>query len=681
MRKIFCSAAVAALAFAMWAADAMTPYPEGKKAAIAFTFDDATLDQYEVALPILEKHGVKAIFNVIPARVGGNHQGYDAMSWAQLKELVAKGHALGNHTWHHLPLVNLMRKGEADKVREEIKAGHDLILEHTGYDAKVVTFPGNGVNSDIEKIVRELGYRCTPWRMDNWGGNFDGKKAAAVAERLVKEGGYKFALLHGVRKGGGWAALNDPRQLDEILSVLKANPDLYVGGFQELLDYRAKYEAWKKRERWLNEQVDRFAKQAVRAKVLTPGGWNAVRTCGDRVDFEIEFAPVPTNILERIPGGKAKLIVDDFGSHVVAEKEVDFVPGARYAIGGTLAKPGFLRLTVVREGLRPNFGGDWQRAVAFEPEKIVKTTPMPDDFDAFWRKARAAAAAIPLDAKCEKNEKGRLKDHDEYRVSFAAPNGRRVYGYFRKPKDASKKVPLRVQVPGAGLGGWSMWPPSPKKGEAQLFMTVFPWAPWEDGNAQRQKFAAMIADYKARYGYEAYYLAGLSGGLESAFYYPVILGIDRAITWASRQDGIDGGDVRYYGISQGGGFGLYLAYLNPLIKRAVVTVPGFADMLCGAQGRQTTVHKSLFNTTDETVLAALKAKAPYFDTANFAARVKTPIRFVTGQQDWVCPPHTVYAAYNACPASDKDLFFTGGDHNTAVEEAGRRAEDFLAMRP
>ena len=677
--KSFCLVAVATVAFAAWAVDAMTEYPQGKKAAIAFTFDDATLDQYEAALPILEKHGVKAIFNVIPARIDGDHQGYATMSWGQLKDLVAKGHALGNHTWHHLPLVNLINKGETDKVREEIKRGHDLILENTGYDAKIVTFPGNGVNGSIEKIVRELGYRCTPWRMDNWGGNFDGQKAAAFAAKLVQQGGYKFVLIHGVRKNGGWAALNDPQQLDEIIAALKANPDLYVGGFQELLDYRAKYEDWRKRERWLNEQVERFAKQAIRVEVTSSGGWNAIRKCGDRVDFEVAFAPVPTNILERIAGGKAKLIVDDFGSTVVSEKEVDFVPGVKYAIGGTLSRPGFLRLKIVKEGLRPNFGGDWQRAVAFEPEKIVKTTPMPNDFDASWKKARAAAAAIPLDAKCEKNGSCKLQDHDEYRVSFAAPNGRRVYGYFRKPKEASEKVPLRVQVPGAGLGSWSTWPPSPKKGEAQLFMTVFPWAPWEDGNTQRRKFDAMIADYKARYGYEAYYLAGLSDGRESEFYYPAILGIDRAITWAAQQDGIDGSGVRYYGISQGGGFGLYLTYLNPLIKRVVVNVPGFADMLCGERGRQTTACKSLFATVDAKVLAAMKANVPYFDTANFAAKIKTPIRFVTGQQDWVCPPHTVFAAYNACPASDKDLFYTSGDHNTAVEEAGRRAEDFLAQ--
>ena len=114
MKKLIVAFSAFAVVFAALAAEKMTEYPQGKKAAIAFTFDDGTLDQYEAALPILEKHGVKAIFNVIPARVGGNHQGYEAMNWNQIKELVAKGHALGNHTWHHESLIKLIRNGEAD---------------------------------------------------------------------------------------------------------------------------------------------------------------------------------------------------------------------------------------------------------------------------------------------------------------------------------------------------------------------------------------------------------------------------------------------------------------------------------------------------------------------------------------------------------------------------------------
>ena len=72
------------------------------------------------------------------------------------------------------------------------------------------------------------------------------------------------------------------------------------------------------------EATDRYAKQAIKVKVMSEGGWNAIRKCGDRVDFEVEFKEIPTNLAERVDFGKAKLVVDNFGSHVIAEKEVDF---------------------------------------------------------------------------------------------------------------------------------------------------------------------------------------------------------------------------------------------------------------------------------------------------------------------------------------------------------------------
>ena len=40
---------------------------------------------------------------------------------------------------------------------------------------------------------------------------------------------------------------------------------------------------------------------------------------------------------------------------------------------------------------------------------------------------------------------------------------------------------------------------------------------------------------------------------------------------------------------------------------------------------------------------------------NFAARIKTPIRFIVGFADQTCPPADVYAAYNVCPAKDKAI--------------------------
>jgi cephalosporin-C deacetylase len=44
----------------------------------------------------------------------------------------------------------------------------------------------------------------------------------------------------------------------------------------------------------------------------------------------------------------------------------------------------------------------------------------------------------------------------------------------------------------------------------------------------------------------------------------------------------------------------------------------------------------------------------YFDGVNFAARAKCPTLFSVGLMDEVCPPSTVYAAYNHW-AGEKDI--------------------------
>jgi peptidoglycan/xylan/chitin deacetylase (PgdA/CDA1 family) len=68
-------------------------WPEGKRAAISLTFDDARPSQVDKGLPILDACGVKATFYVSPRNVLTR---LDA--W---KEAAAGGHEIGNHTVSH----------------------------------------------------------------------------------------------------------------------------------------------------------------------------------------------------------------------------------------------------------------------------------------------------------------------------------------------------------------------------------------------------------------------------------------------------------------------------------------------------------------------------------------------------------------------------------------------------
>jgi hypothetical protein len=53
--------------------------------------------------------------------------------------------------------------------------------------------------------------------------------------------------------------------------------------------------------------------------------------------------------------------------------------------------------------------------------------------------------------------------------------------------------------------------------------------------------------------------------------------------------------------------------------------------------------------------AAAEKWAPYFDGANFASRIRCPVRVAVGFSDETCPPCAVYAAYNEIEVADKAI--------------------------
>lgn len=68
-------------------------WPEGVRAAISLSFDDARLSQVDRGLDILDAHSTKATFYVVPDGVEQRLAGW--------KKAVANGHEIGNHTLKH----------------------------------------------------------------------------------------------------------------------------------------------------------------------------------------------------------------------------------------------------------------------------------------------------------------------------------------------------------------------------------------------------------------------------------------------------------------------------------------------------------------------------------------------------------------------------------------------------
>jgi len=404
---------------------------------------------------------------------------------------------------------------------------------------------------------------------------------------------------------------------------------------------------------------------------------DALYKCGEEAVFTITV--MDTNGV-KATSGKVLCRIDNYGAHVFSERKVDLASENPFVVKGTLPYPGFLRATVLGERGRQLR----QYSAAYEPEKIRTAVPRPDDFDAFWDAAVARLEKeVPLDPRVERLPSLSHDGLEISSVSFATFGGR-VYGALVAPSDPSGgPYPVVVHCPGAGTG-FMLKRCRGEKGKICLYMSVHGF-PLQDTDAkteelyrrQEEKYRAIHGPARAR----AYPVGGLTVSREAAHYFPVVLGINRAVDWLARRPDVDRKRFVYRGASQGGGFGLYLCGLNKNFTRGFIGVPALTDLLGHrADGRQSGWPRIFEYETQKDAgrLARIEDNARYFDAAYFAARISIPVRVSVGYADESCAPHAVFAAYNAIRSRDKRIYRgIGGVHSSQNAPRGE-IEKFLS---
>jgi peptidoglycan/xylan/chitin deacetylase (PgdA/CDA1 family) len=125
------------------------------------TFDDGTIDHYEVVFPLLEEYHCQGVFFIPTAKL--NQPGY--LTNAQVKEIAAAGHAIGLHGHEHRRLDVM----SDDEVRRQLALSQKIIADLTGATPVLFVPPGGFVNDRIRAIGTELGVRVM--RTMRWGYN------------------------------------------------------------------------------------------------------------------------------------------------------------------------------------------------------------------------------------------------------------------------------------------------------------------------------------------------------------------------------------------------------------------------------------------------------------------------------------------------------------------------------
>ncbi len=122
---------------------------------VSITFDDGPNPKFTpIVLKLLKKYDAKATFFCIGQHIE-NHPDI-------LKEILAEGHSIGNHTYSHSKSFGFF---SSEKVKDELRKTNSIVKKFTGLEMNLYR-PAFGVtNPQIEKSVKSLGLQSIGWRV------------------------------------------------------------------------------------------------------------------------------------------------------------------------------------------------------------------------------------------------------------------------------------------------------------------------------------------------------------------------------------------------------------------------------------------------------------------------------------------------------------------------------------
>lgn len=267
----------------------------------------------------------------------------------------------------------------------------------------------------------------------------------------------------------------------------------------------------------------------------------------------------------------------------------------------------------------------------------------PPDFDAFWSQTLSDARQHSLNLRTEPIDTG-LRLIEAFDVTFSGYAGQPIKGWLLLPRVRSGRIPCVVEYVGYGGGRghpidsllWS------NAGYAHLIMdTRGQGSSWRTGDTPDPE-----PD-----GSNPHVPGFMTRGILSAqtyYYRRVFTDAVRAVEAARTHEAIDPDHIAVTGGSQGGGIALAVAGLAPDLDAVMADVPFLChyrratEITNGFPYGEIVQYCRRHRDKIETVFNTLA----YFDGMHFAARAGSPALFSTALMDEICPPSTVFAAYN-----------------------------------
>jgi cephalosporin-C deacetylase len=267
----------------------------------------------------------------------------------------------------------------------------------------------------------------------------------------------------------------------------------------------------------------------------------------------------------------------------------------------------------------------------------------PPDFDAFWRETLDEASRHPLAAAFIPHDAG-LRTVETFDVTFAGYGGQPVKGWLLVPRERNGPLPCVVEYLGYGGGrgfptDWLLWSAA---GYAHFVM---------DTRGQGSSWLKGDTPDPEPEGTNGHFPGFMTRGVLSPrtyYYRRVFTDAARAIEAACSHPVVDSRRIAVTGGSQGGGISIAAAGLVPDVQACMPDVPFLCHFRRATEITASNPYEEIsrYCLTHRDKVDQVFATLRYFDGVNLAARAQANALFSVGLMDEICPPSTVYAAFN-----------------------------------
>ncbi|QOR69928.1 acetylxylan esterase [Ruania alkalisoli] len=276
--------------------------------------------------------------------------------------------------------------------------------------------------------------------------------------------------------------------------------------------------------------------------------------------------------------------------------------------------------------------------------------PEPPDLDDFWSRTLAEARAAGSSAQLEQVS-GPIQELIVEDLTFPGFAGDPVRAWITRPKGEGPRPAVVEYVGyggGRGLAGEKLaWAAA---GYVHVLMdTRGQGSGWGTGGDTPDPHGSGPAT-------PGYMTRGITSAAEH-YYRRVYTDAVRLVDHVAEMPFVDRERIAVTGGSQGGGIAIAAGALSPQVRAVMPDVPFLCDfpraITQTPQPPFTEITRYLSVHRDE--VDAVLTTLSYLDGAILARRIQVPVLFSVALMDEVVLPSTVFAAFNAVPAADKEI--------------------------